>query len=117
MTIETSRLFQQAPWAYRLPVIRSIAGRISPRHSWVCPAENGLRGMLRAAHGARGASCVELMLHSSELMPGGSPTFRTAAAIERLYASLEVLFEDLSAWCQGLTLREFHNRMTSEAPA
>jgi hypothetical protein len=119
VTIETSRLFRRAPWAYRPPVIRSIATRISPRHSWVCPAENGLRGMLRAARGARarGASCVELMLHSSELMPGGSPTFRTAEAIERLYASLEVLFEDLSAWCQGLTLREFHNRMTSEAPA
>jgi len=50
-------------------------------------------------------------------MPGGSPTFRTVAAIERLYASLEVLFEDLSVWCAGLTLREFHIRMTTEAPA
>jgi len=68
VTIGTSRLFQQAPWAYRPPVIRGIAGRISPRHSWLCPGENGLRGMLRAAHGARarGASCVELLLHSSE---------------------------------------------------
>ena len=50
-------------------------------------------------------------------MPGGSPTFRTVAAIERLYADLEVLFEDLSAWCAGLTLREFHTRMTTEAAA
>jgi len=71
--------------------------------------------MLRAAHSARarGASCVELLLHSSELMPRGSPTFRTAAAIERLYANLEALFEDLSAWCEGLTLCEFHTRMTT----
>ena len=119
VTIGTSRLFQQAPWAYRPPVIRGIAARISPRHSWLCPGENGLRGMLRAAHGARarGASCVELLLHSSELMPGGSPTFRTAAAIERLYANLEALFEDLSAWCEGLTLCEFHTRMTTTKAA
>ena len=119
VTIETGRLVRRAPWAYRPPVVRGLAGRISPRHSWLCPGENGLRGMLRAAHGARarGASCVELMLHSSELMPGGSPTFRTVAAIERLYADLEVLFEDLSAWCAGLTLREFHTRMTTEAAA
>ena len=118
VTIETGRLFRHAPWAYRPPVIRGLARRISPGHSWLCPGENGLRGMLRAAHGARarGASCVELMLHSSELMPGGSPTFRTVAAIERLYADLEVLFEDLSAWCAGSTLREFHTRMTTEAP-
>ena len=119
VTIGTSRLFQQAPWAYRPPVIRGIAGRISPRHSWLCPGENGLRGMLRAAHSARarGASCVELLLHSSELMPRGSPTFRTAAAIERLYANLEALFEDLSAWCEGLTLCEFHTRMTTTKAA
>jgi hypothetical protein len=119
VTIGTSRLFQHAPWAYRPPVIRGIAGRISPRHSWLCPGENGLRGMLRAAHSARarGASCVELLLHSSELMPRGSPTFRTAAAIERLYANLEALFEDLSAWCEGLTLCEFHTRMTTTKAA
>ena len=32
------------------------------------------------------------MLHSSELMPGGSPTFRDAAAIEDLYVELEAVF-------------------------
>jgi hypothetical protein len=41
-------------------------------------------------------------------MPGGSPAFRTASDIERLYARLEILFEDVSAWCRGATLREFH---------
>src|SRR5437868_889655 len=81
---------------------------------WIAtPGAPGGAGRARA----RGASCFELMLHSSELMPGGSPTFRTAAAVERLYADLEALFEDLSAWCAGLTLREFHTRMTTEAAA
>jgi hypothetical protein len=47
-------------------------------------------------------------------MPGGSPSFRTAQAIERLYETLEITFEELSVWCQGLTLNEFHARMSSK---
>ena len=35
---------------------------------------------------------VEFMIHSSELMPGGSPTFRTGESIEKLYADLHELF-------------------------
>ena len=120
ITVETSSLFRRAPWLYEPPVIRGIANRISPRHSWLSPAENGLRGLKRAVRGARGrgASCVQLMIHSSELMPGGSPTFRTAQAIERLYETLEILFEELAPWCRGMTLNEFHARFSAaQAPA
>ena len=37
---------------------------------------------------------MELMLHSSELMPGGSPTFRREEQIETLYADLEKVFKE-----------------------
>ena len=47
------------------------------------------------------------MLHSSELMPGGSPAFRDASDIERLYERLEILFGQLRGWCRGMTLQEF----------
>ena len=119
MTVGMSSLFRTAPWAYRLPLAGPIVNRIAPMRSWACPGENDLAGMLRAARGARarGAVCVEFLVHSSELMPGGSPRFRTATAVERLYTSLEVLFEDLSAWCQGMTLAEFHATMAIEAAA
>ena len=119
VTIETSGLFRAAPWAYRLPLAGSVVNRLSPMRSWACPGENGLAGMLRAARGARatGAVCVDFMVHSSELMAGGSPRFRTAAAVERLYASLEVLFQDLSAWCKGMTLAEFHAGFALEEAA
>jgi hypothetical protein len=111
VTIGTSGLYRAAPWAYRLPVAGPIFNRISPMRSWACPGENGLAGMLRAARAARAgaAVCVEFLVHSSELMPGGSPRFRASADIERLYASLEVLFEDLAAWCRGTTLAEFYS--------
>lgn len=119
VTIGMSSLFRAAPWAYRLPLAGHIVNRMAPMRSWACPGENDLAGMLRAARGARmtGAPCVEFFLHSSELMPGGSPRFRTPAAIERLYASLEVLFEYLSAWCKGTTLAEFHASLAMKEAA
>jgi hypothetical protein len=52
-------------------------------------------------------SYAQFMLHSSELMPKGSPTFPTEASIEALYEDLEVLFEAISPQCVGLTLQEF----------
>jgi len=119
VTIAMSGLFRTAPWAYRLPLAGRVVNRIVPARNWACPGENDLTGMVRAAHSARaaGAECVEFMVHSSELMPAGSPRFRTAAAVEELYASLEVLFEDLSAWCKGMTLAEFHGAAAWEEAA
>jgi len=93
------------------PLLRQTANRlVSPALNHLCPTESNLRGMLRAAREARaeGATHVEFTLHSSELMPGGSPMFREASDIERLYENLEILFEELSTWCRGVTLKEFH---------
>jgi hypothetical protein len=111
VTIGTSGLYRAAPWTYRLPLAGPLFNRISPMRSWACPGENGLAGMLRAARAARakGAVCVEFLVHSSELMPDGSPRFRGSVDVERLYASLTLLFEDLAAWCGGMTLAEFHS--------
>lgn len=43
----------------------------------------------------QGNDYVEYMLHSSEYMPGGSPTFKNERDIERLYADLEAF---LAGW-------------------
>ena len=111
MTIRASGLYRRAPWVYRIPVLRQIANRLgSPALDHLCPAESNLGGMLRAARAARaqGAAHAVFSLHSSELMPGGSPTFRNATDIERLYEHLQILFEELCSWCRGMTLMEFH---------
>ncbi len=47
------------------------------------------------------------MLHSSELMPGGSPTFKTEGGIERLYEHLEVIFKEISRNYTGVGLEEY----------
>lgn len=111
VTTRSSALYRMAPWVYRTPLLRQAANRlVSPALDALSPADSDLKAMLRAAHAARAKSAahVELILHSSELMPGGSPAFRSASDIDRLYEHLEILFEDLSTWCCGTTLKEFH---------
>ena len=56
---------------------------------------------------ARANSDLELVLHSSELMPGGSPSFPDVRSIEALYRDLQVLFRSVAAHFRGLTLGEF----------
>lgn len=110
MTVRSGRLYRRMPAAYRIPVVRWIAKRLSPAPTWLCPTplqeRHNLNAMIDLARRARadGAGHMEFMLHSSELMPGGSPGFRNAEDIERLYAHLEMLFSELSSWCYGATL-------------
>jgi hypothetical protein len=125
MTVRTSGLYRMAPWAYRLPLLRRVATRVSPAPAWLRPvqpalgarSDRNLNIMLQVARRARveGADHMEFMLHSSELMPGGSPTFRNESDIDRLYEHLEILFEGLSTWCCGATLKEFHKRIREVA--
>jgi hypothetical protein len=122
MTVRASALHRSAPWVYRIPLLRSVAHRMEPAMSWLCPVPlletHNLDAMLQVARAARaeGAAHLEFMLHSSELMAGGSPSFRNASDIEDLYEHLEMLFEDLSGWCRGVTLNELHAGIEASPP-
>ncbi|HXF16128.1 MAG TPA: deacetylase [Burkholderiales bacterium] len=119
MTIVLSSLYRKASYLYRVPLLRRAANRLSPGLSWLCPVQPSLGAplarsmdvMLQMARATRneGVACMEFMLHSSELMPGGSPNFATPSDIDQLYDRLEMLFEELSTWCYGLTLHEFRD--------
>jgi len=126
VTVRESGMHRRAPWAYRVPLLRRYANRVSTGLGWLCPIQpllnaplgRNLEVMLQVARASRneGVSHLEFVLHSSELMPGGSPGLRTASDIELLYEHLEILFEDLSTWCSGTTLREFHAGMGQLRP-
>ena len=115
MTVNSSRLFRWSPSLYRMPVLRRFARKISPARRWLCPVplleRRNDRAMVQLARSARarGATHMEFMLHSSDLMPGGSPSFPGVSDIERLYDQLATLFEELSTWCSGMTLKEFRD--------
>lgn len=62
--------------------------------SWLRPNGSNLSSMKTIVEGASDAESEYLMfmIHSSELMPFGSPNFRTEFEIERLYQQIEALF-------------------------
>jgi hypothetical protein len=89
---------------------RQSAGRPSSM-AWLRPDGRNLdsmRQILRLALDEQWP-CVELALHSSELMPGGSQTFQTENDIEALYHDLEALFSEAAERFSGMTLGEFYN--------
>ncbi len=112
MTTRPSRLAALLPWSYLLPAVRRAAYRIAPEVYWLRPNGRNLSAMRRVVRQTvREHSChLEFMLHSSELMPGGSPTFRTEASIEKLYDDLEVLFSEIAVDFSGETLGGFARR-------
>jgi hypothetical protein len=57
---------------------------------------------------------LEFMLHSSELMPGGSPSFPRNVDIENLYGDLEVLFGTVRGRCVAATLSEYYATVAGE---
>lgn len=58
------------------------------------------------------ADYLMFMLHSSEFMPGCSPTFPTAEDIEKLYENLIILFTKISHGFCGATFKEYIEGMT-----
>jgi hypothetical protein len=98
--------------AARTPrVVRRLANKLYPEVRWLRPTGRNRRDLLRTvervASGDR--SYAEFVLHSSELMPGGSPVFPTEESIEALYADLEALFSTAAASFRGGTLTEFRD--------
>ena len=53
---------------------------------------------------------AEFMIHSSELMPGGSPYYKTKESIETLYESMEEIFNyAIKNEFEGCTLAEYYD--------
>ncbi|VFP80365.1 deacetylase [Candidatus Erwinia haradaeae] len=83
-----------------------------PSVHWLRPKRGNIKQMIKLIQNtlASGKDYVEFMLHSSELMPGGSPTFKTKNEIEELYYDLEQLFEYLRIRTVSMTLSEYYEK-------
>jgi len=97
--------------------VNTLRGKTRP-HSvhWLRPSGGNAESMQKVAVKslAEGHDFVEFMLHSSEFMPGGSPTFKTQEDIEGLYRDLERLFKWLSERTVGMTLAEYYQKKVNQ---
>ena len=86
--------------------IRSLKGK---KALWLRPGRDNLPDLLYIVQQAkrRNADYLMFILHSSEMMPGGSPTFNTPERIEKLYEDLEVLFSEISKDFEGISVADY----------
>ena len=109
MTVVPSSLYRWLPQAYAVPLVRRWSWAWQPTHHWLYPDGRNLPamlGMVRQAVAERWPH-LEMVLHSSELMPGGSPSFPDGPSIEALYRDLRVLFRSVAGHFRGMTLGDF----------
>ena len=78
---------------------------------WLRPNGNNLKELKWIVKSVYESECdyVMFMIHSSELMPNGSPYFRTEDSIRDLYRNLESLFKYASRFFEGITLTDYAN--------
>lgn len=84
--------------------------RLASRRPIQCrPTGTNTGQMLRVARRciAKGDGYLMFMIHSSELMPGGSPSFPDETSINALYRSLEIFFEAISDDYIGMTIGDY----------
>lgn len=81
---------------------------------WFRPTRSNLSELLGIADYIYkiGVPYIEFMLHSSELMPGGSPTFKGKAEIEKLYKDLDILFQAIKQYgFHGIGISDYAKRV------
>lgn len=83
---------------------------------WLRPASSSLEQMIEVIKSNSclfGNDYVMFMVHSSELMPGGSPYFENETAIETLYQTMsELFYYAYEKGYRGCTLAEYYERKT-----
>jgi len=99
----------------RIPLLQAYLRRLVCGVAWLRPSVNNLSSMLHIFKQAvrERRIYIELVIHSCDLMPGGSPYFPVAEDIDKLYDDLEVLFSEIANICSGATLSEYYDFHTS----
>jgi len=94
---------------HNIALIRRGLGYLFPKN-WLRPNGRNLKIMKRILNNCivNKQDYVEFMLHSSELMPGGSPRFKNEQSVDILYLDLEALFDEASQHFTGCTLSEYY---------
>lgn len=109
VTVEyTHRMFLDKNKSWKSNIKTALFG-MAGQNIWLRPGRDNRKDMLWMIEKNRNGNgdYLMFMLHSSELMPGGSPTFKDAEAVEVLYGKLQVLFDVIKDSYEGCTLEEY----------
>lgn len=94
-------------------VLGALKRKICKQPMWLRPNGHNIKEMKYVAQSVYEDKYIDyimFMLHSSEMMPGGSPTFHRNEDIEKLYFDLGSLFEFISHKFKGATLSEYFRK-------
>jgi hypothetical protein len=98
---------------------RGALKRLGVRPVWLRPSYSALADMTAFADRlrARGAPCFNVIFHSSEIVPGGSPYTPDAPSVARFLSDLSCLLEHLTGrlGAVGRTCAEFSRERAAVA--
>lgn len=102
---------------YKFSVKNLIKKIFLKRATWMRPSSEKIENLIALADhifNEKDTDYLEFMIHSSELMPGGSPYFPTESSIEELYKKLEILFKRISDNYIGITFKDYYKQKMEE---
>jgi hypothetical protein len=112
------RAYADVTPAYTFRRVLRLLGVVRP--VWLRPSYSSKEDMLWLAEHLlkAGLPVANIIFHSSELIPGGSPYNRTSGDVETFYENLETLLGFLAErGVEGRTFREFHDEWATRARA
>lgn len=100
-------------------LVSRALNRAFPPRCLLAPAKRNFRLMRRVIRKSVELQrpCVQFALHSSNLMPNGSPLFPTARDVEQLYDELHKLFSLARQQLRGTTVTEFRQEFSEAQSA
>jgi len=94
--------------------IKELKEFVVGKSVWLRPNGRNLSDMLSLVDNIQNSNhdYLMFMLHSSELMPCGSPAFKSSESIENFYKQLEILFNTISKTFSGVTIGEYYSNIS-----
>lgn len=118
MTIEKARVYKnESEKSFLKRIIKQLYFFFFGKKIWVRLSSQTIDETIKAIRVSekRKRQYIEFMIHSSELMPGGSPYYKTEADIDNLYIKLNELFSFLRKKNYfGITLSDFKKQYDSD---
>lgn len=112
MTIRNSHTFQIERINSIKRLFREIQLFLLGRNQWIRPdSDFSLKGIFNVIDKCnKNNDYIMFMIHSSELMPCGSPNFKTQEDIDKLYVVIDEIFTYVSNYgYEGITLRDYYS--------